>query len=171
MIDEMKENGQQADNITVDMNTGERSDDEQAPTFEIVEDQGVKYIAADKVEDFRQHKAAELAAMQTEIDDTLAAIAEIDRINAVEERQAEMQKLIDQFGEDEYSGLMDVTDFTNEYEVQQTILYITAIYQASHGDPSAGFGKSKQAEPANSYKNQYEYGQKMARQAYEKRGR
>ena len=171
MIDEMKENEKQADSVgvTVDMNTGERSDN--VPSFEIVEDQGVKYIAADKVEEYRQHKAAELAAMQTEIDDTLNAIAEIDRINAVEERQAEMQKLIDQYGEDEYSGLITVTNFDDAAEVDAMKQFITATYQASHGDPSAGFGKSKQAEPANSYKNQYEYGQKMARQAYEKRRR
>lgn len=169
MIDDNNE--QQADSVgvTVDMNTGERSDDEQAPTFEIVEDQGVKYIAADKVEEYRQHKAAELAAMQTEIDDTLNAIVEIDRINAVEERHAEMQKLIDQYGED--YDMTAVTDFENEAEFNEMMAYITATYQGSFGNPSAGFGATKEAEPANSYKNQYERGAAAAREIFQKRGR
>lgn len=158
---------QTTDNITVDMNTGERSDD--VPSFEIVEDRGVKYIAADKVEEYRQHKAAELAAMQTEIDDTLNSIAEIDRINAIEERQAEMQKLIDQFGED--YDMTAVTDFENEAEFNEMMAYITATYQSSFGNPSAGFGAAKQAEPANSYKNQYERGAAAAREIFQKRGR
>ena len=165
MIDE-----QTTDNITVDMNTGERSDEQQAPPFDIVEhEDGKKYIAAEKVEEYRQHKAAELAAMQTEIDDTLAAIAEIDRINAVEERQAEMQKLIDQFGED--YDMTAVTDFENEAEFNEMMAYITATYQSSFGNPSAGFGAAKEAEPANSYKNQYERGAAAAREIFQKRGR
>ncbi|WP_026859527.1 hypothetical protein [Jeotgalicoccus psychrophilus] len=161
-------NAQQSDGVTVDVQTGERSDEQQ---YEIIEHEGVKYVAANQADLYKAAKSEELAAMQTEIDDTLSAIEEIDGINAVEKRQAEMQSLIKRFGEDEYSGLMDVTDFTNEYEVQQTILYITAAYQSSFGNPSAGFGAAKEAEPANSYKNQYEYGQKIARQAYEKRRR
>lgn len=169
MTDESN-NEQQADSVgvTVDVQTGERSDDEQ---YEIIENEGVKYVAANQADLYKAAKSEELATMQIEIDDTLAAIAEIDRINAVEERQAEMQKLIDQYGEDEYSGLIKVTNFDDAAEVDAMIQFITGTHQASHGDPSAGFGKSKQAEPANSYKNQYEYGQKMARQAYEKRRR
>lgn len=163
-------NEQQSDGVIVDMNTGERSDEQQAP-FEIVEhEDGKRYIAADKVEEYRQHKAAELAAMQTEIDDTLNAIAKIDKINAIEKRQAEMQSLIKRFGEDEYSGLMDVTDFTNEDEVIAVIQFMEYSYQGSFNNPSAGFGKSKQPQ-ADTQKTLYEYGQKMARQAYEKRRR
>lgn len=173
MIDEMKENEKQADSVgvTVDVQSGERSDDQQAPTFEIIENEGVKYVAANQADLYKAAKSEELAAMQTEIDGVLEQINTIDRLNNVEERKAEMQSLIKRFGEDEYSGLMDVTDFTNEDEVNAVIQFMEYSYQGSFNNPSAGFGAAKEAEPANSYKNQYEYGQKMARQAYEKRRR
>lgn len=164
MIDDNNE--QQADNITVDMNTGERSDD--VPSFEIIENEGVKYVAANQADLYKAAKSEELAAMQTEIDDTLNAIAEIDRINAVYERKAEMQKLIDQYGED--YDMTAVTDFENEAEFNEMMAYITATYQSSFGNPSAGFGAVKQPQ-ADTKKTLYEYGQKMARQAYEKRRR
>lgn len=154
-------------NISVDVQTGERSDEQQ---YEIIEHEGVKYVAANQADLYKAAKSEELAAMQTEIDDTLNAIAEIDRINAVEERQAEMQKLIDQYGEDEYSGLITVTNFDDAAEVDAMIQFITGTHQATFGDPSAGFGKSKQPQ-ADTQKTLYEYGQKMARNAYEKRRR
>ena len=169
MIDEMKENEQQADSVgvTVDVETGERSDN--VPSFEIVEHEGVKYVAANQADLYKAAKSEELAAMQTEIDDILNSIAEIDRINAVYERKAEMQKLIDQYGED--YDMTAVTDFENEAEFNEMMAYITATYQSSFGNPSAGFGAAKQAEPANSYKNQYERGAAAAREIFQKRGR
>lgn len=168
MIDESN-NEQQADSVTVDVQSGERSDD--VPSFEIVEHEGVKYVAANQADLYKAAKSEELATMQTEIDGVLEQIAAIEAEEAVEERQAEMQSLIKRFGEDEYSELMDVTDFTNEDEVNAVIQFMEYSYQGSFNNPSAGFGAAKEAEPANSYKNQYEYGQKMARQAYEKRRR
>lgn len=167
MTDETKENGQQADSVTVDVQTGERSDD--VPSFEIVEDQGVKYIAADKVEEYRQHKAAELAAMQTEIDGVLEQINTIEAEEAAEERQQIMADFVAKNGDD--YDLSEVVDFNNVEEFEKVMEYLNASYQSTFGNPSAGFGAAKEAEPANSYKNQYEYGQKMARQAYEKRRR
>lgn len=164
MIDE-----QTTDNITVDMNTGERSDDQKAPTFIVEHEDGKRYIAADKVDDYQAYKAAELATMQTEIDDTLAAIAEIDRINAVEERQAEMQKLIDQFGED--YDMTAITDFENEAEFNEMMVYLTDVYQASHGNPSAGFGAKIESRGHSPQQWQYEQGVAAARKAFESRRR
>lgn len=169
MIDETKENGQQADNITVDVQTGERSDDEQAPTFEIIENEGVKYVAANQADLYKAAKSEELAAMQTEIDDTLNAIAEIDRINAVYERKAEMQKLIDQYGED--YDMTAVTDFENEAEFNEMMAYITDVYQASHGNPSAGFGAKIESRGHSPQQWQYEQGVAAARKAFESRRR
>lgn len=170
MIDEMKENEQQADSVAVDVQTGERSDEQQAPTFEIVEHtDGRRYIRADQLHDYKAHRDNEYKTIQSELDNILSEIDAIDGINNVEERQAEMQKLIDQFGED--YDMTAVTDFENEAEFNEMMAYITATYQSSFGNPSAGFGAAKAAEPANSYKNQYERGVAAAREIYEKRGR
>ena len=163
-------NEQQADSVTVDVQTGERSDEQQAPLFEIVEHtDGKKYIAADKVEEYRQHKAAELAAMQTEIDGVLEQIAEIDRINAVEERQAEMQKLIDQYGED--YDMTAVTDFENEAEFNAVMDYLNATHQSTFQDSSAGFGPSIESRGHSPQQWQYEQGVAAARKAFESRRR
>lgn len=170
MIDEMKEDEQQADSVTVDVQTGERSDDEQAPTFGIVEHtDGKKYIAAEMVEEYRQHKTAELAAMQTEIDGVLEQIAAIEAEEAAEKRQQIMADFVTKNGDD--YDMSAVTNFENEAEFIEIMDYLQMLLQSSYSDSSAGWGPAKQAEPANSYKNQYERGAAAAREIYEKRGR
>lgn len=166
MIDESN-NEQQADSVTVDVQSGERSDS--VPLFEIVEDQGVKYIAADKVEEYRQHKAAELAAMQTEIDGVLEQIAKIEAEEAAEERQQIMADFVAKNGND--YDLSEVTNFESEEEFEKVMEYLTATYQSTFGNASAGFGAKIESRGHSLKQWQYEQGAAAAREIYEKRGR
>lgn len=169
MTDESN-NEQQADSVTVDVQSGERSDEQQAPLFEIVEHtDGKRYIRADQLHDYKAHRDNEYKTIQSELDNILSEIDAIDGINAVEERQAEMQKLIDQFGED--YDMTAVTDFENEAEFNEMMAYLTDVYQASHGDPSAGFGKKIESRGHSPQQWQYEQGVAAARKAFESRRR
>jgi len=165
MIDDNNE--QQGDSLRVDVETGERSDN--VPSFEILENEGVKYVAANQADLYKAAKSEELAAMQTEIDGVLEQIAAIEAEEAAEERQQIMADFVAKFGDD--YDLSEVVDFNNVEEFEQVMDYLNASYQSTFGNPSAGFGASKQAEPANSYKNQYERGAAAAREIFQKRGR
>src|SRR5699024_1256185 len=105
MIDDNNE--QQGDSLRVDVETGERSDN--VPSFEILENEGVKYVAANQADLYKAAKSEELAAMQTEIDGVLEQIAAIEAEEAAEERQQIMADFVAKFGDD--YDLSEVVDF------------------------------------------------------------
>lgn len=158
---------QQADNITVDVQTGERSDDEQAPPFEIVEhEDGRRYIRADQLHDYKAHRADEYAKTQSELDQVLAEIDAIDQINAIEARQKELDEFVAKNGVD--YDMSEFIDFSNEQEFNEFMTYLETVKGRTYADPSAGFGPSKQPQ-SNTPKMQYEAGRQMARQMFEGR--
>lgn len=170
MIDEMKENEQQADSVgvTVDMETGKRSDS--VPSYAIIEhEDGKRYIAADKVEEYKAHRLAEVETIQQQIDDTLAAIAEIDRVEAAEERQQIMADFVAKNGDD--YDLSEVVDFNNVEEFEQVMDYLNASYQSTFGNASAGFGTKIESRGHSPKQWQYEQGAAAAREIFQKRRR
>lgn len=158
-------NETQDDTITVDVETGERSDNK--PKFDIIEhNDGQKYIRADQVEDYKAHRDNEYQAIQSELDNVLSEIDAIDQLNAIEERQSLMREFVAKNGDD--YDMSDFIDFGNEQEFNDFMSYLQTLSQSSYSDPSAGFGPSKQPQ-SNTPKQQYENGRKMARQVYEGR--
>ena len=158
-------NETQDDTITVDVETGERSDDK--PKFDIIEhNDGQKYIRADQVEDYKAHRDNEYQAIQSELDNVLSEIDAIDQLNAIEERQSLMREFVAKNGDD--YDMSDFIDFGNEQEFNDFMSYLQTLSQSTYGNPSAGFGPSKQPQ-SNTPKMQYEAGRQMARQVYEGR--
>ena len=161
----MNDNETQDDTITVDVETGARSDDK--PPFDIIEhDDGQKYIRADQVEEYKAHRADEYKTIQNELDVTLAEIDAIDQLNAIEERQRVMREFVANNGDD--YDMSEFVNFEDEQEFDEFMSYLQTLSQSSYSDPSAGFGPSKQPQ-SNTPKQQYENGRKMARQVYEGR--
>ena len=151
--------------ISVDVKTGERSDS--PPTLDIVEhNDGQKYIRADQVEDYKAHRDNEYQAIQSELDNVLSEIDAIDQLNAIEERQSLMREFVAKNGDD--YDMSDFIDFGNEQEFNDFMSYLQTLSQSTYGNPSAGFGPSKQPQ-SNTPKMQYEAGRQMARQVYEGR--
>lgn len=158
-------NETQDDTITVDVETGERSDNK--PKFDIIEhNDGQKYIRADQVEDYKAHRDNEYQAIQSELDNVLSEIDAIDQLNAIEERQSLMREFVAKNGDD--YDMSDFIDFGNEQEFNDFMSYLQTLSQSTYGNPSAGFGPSKQPQ-SNTPKMQYEAGRQMARQVYEGR--
>lgn len=151
--------------ISVDVKTGERSDS--PPTLDIVEhNDGQKYIRADQVDNYKAHRDNEYKTIQSELDSVLSEIDAIDRINAIEERQSLMREFVAKNGDD--YDMSDFIDFGNEQEFHIFMSYLQTLSQSTYGNPSAGFGPSKQPQ-SNTPKMQYEAGRQMARQVYEGR--
>lgn len=160
-MDETKDN----ESITVDVKTGERSDDK--PKFDIVDhDDGQKYIRADQVEDYKAHQAEEYKAVQSDLDNVLSEIDAIDQLNAIEERQRVMREFVEKNGDD--YDMSEFIDFSNEEQFNDFISYLQTLSQSSYSDPSAGFGPSKQPQ-SNSPKRLYEQGKDNARRVLEGR--
>ena len=158
-------NETQDDTIAVDVETGERSDNK--PKFDIIEhNDGQKYIRADQVEDYKAHRDNEYQAIQSELDNVLSEIDAIDQLNAIEERQSLMREFVAKNGDD--YDMSDFIDFGNEQEFNDFMSYLQTLSQSTYGNPSAGFGPSKQPQ-SNTPKMQYEAGRQMARQVYEGR--
>ena len=160
-MDETKDN----ESITVDVKTGERSDDK--PKFDIVEhDGGQKYIRADQVEEYKAHRADEYNKIQSELDSVLTEIDAIDRINAIEERQKLLSDFVGKNGDD--YDMSDFIDFSDEQQFNDFMSYLQTLAQSSYSDPSAGFGPSKQPQ-SNTKKQLYKQGQENARRVFEGR--
>ena len=158
-------NETQDDTITVDVETGERSDNK--PKFDIIEhNDGQKYIRADQVEDYKAHRDNEYQAIQSELDNVLSEIDAIDRINAIEERQQIMSEFTKKHGDD--YDMSEFVDFENEQEFYEFMSYLQTLAQSSYGNPSAGFGPAKQPQ-SNTKKQLYKQGQENARRVFEGR--
>ena len=158
-------NETQDDTITVDVETGERSDNK--PKFDIIEhNDGQKYIRADQVEDYKAHRDNEYQAIQSELDNVLSEIDAIDQLNAIEERQSLMREFVAKNGDD--YDMSEFVNFEDEQEFDEFMSYLQTLSQSTYGNPSAGFGPSKQPQ-SNTPKMQYEAGRQMARQVYEGR--
>ena len=158
-------NETQDDTITVDVETGERSDS--PPAFHIIEHHdGQKYIRADQVDNYKAHRDNEYKTIQSELDSILSEIDAIDRINAIEERQQIMSEFTKKHGDD--YDMSSFCSFENEQEFDEFMSYLQTLAQSSYKDPSAGFGPAKQPQ-SNTPKMQYEAGRQMARQVFEGR--
>ena len=151
--------------ISVDVKTGERSDS--PPTLDIVEhNDGQKYIRADQVDNYKAHRDNEYKTIQSELDSVLSEIDAIDRINAIEERQQIMSEFTKKHGDD--YDMSDFIDFGNEQEFNDFMSYLQTLSQSTYGNPSAGFGPSKQPQ-SNTKKQLYKQGQENARRVFEGR--
>ena len=158
-------NETQDDTITVDVETGERSDNK--PKFDIIEhNDGQKYIRADQVEDYKAHRDNEYQAIQSELDNVLSEIDAIDQLNAIEERQQIMSEFTKKHGDD--YDMSEFVNFENEQEFDEFMSYLQTLAQSSYKDPSAGFGPAKQPK-ANDAKQLYKQGQENARRVIEGR--
>ena len=158
-------NETQDDTITVDVETGERSDNK--PKFDIIEhNDGQKYIRADQVDNYKAHRDNEYKTIQSELDSVLSEIDAIDQLNAIEERQRVMREFVAKNGDD--YDMSEFVDFENEQQFDEFMSYLQTLSQSSYKDPSAGFGPAKQPQ-SNTPKMQYEAGRQMARQVYEGR--
>lgn len=167
MIDDNNE--QQADSVgvTIDVQTGERSDEQQAPPFSIVEHtDGKRYIRADQLHDYKAHRDNEYKTIQSELDSVLSEIDAIDQLNAIEDRQKLLSEFVEKNGDD--YDMSEFIDFGNEEEFNEFMTYLETVKGRTYADPSAGFGPSKQPQ-SNTPKMQYEAGRQMARQMFEGR--
>lgn len=155
-------NKQHGDSITVDVQTGARSDDQKAPTFEILEQDGKKYLKSSDINPYKQNKIDEITAIQAEIDSALTEIDELDRLEAAEEREGRARELIKKLNDVDFKDVQDVFNFDDSVEFEASYQYFSGLVGEQYQDPSAGFGPTKQPQ-ANTAKQLEQQGRETYR--------
>lgn len=133
---------------------------------EIIEHDGKKYIRSEDREKYVQQRTEQIQNIQADIDAAISKLDELEAAELAEERTEKARQLIAKNGLDSQS--IELVDVENEDSFKVGMDFLMSAVQSEMGDPSAGFGDSKQP-PSGTSKKQYE---QIGRDSYRKiRGR